>query len=137
MKEKTLKELQEEIIQEYRMTIDEHSRCRSRMHVHPRERRICKWHPKSSVLATFELLHEIGHCENNNSKMRRCEAEYYATEWALRKCNEYGVDVPQNIIDSYQRYIDRELARGLRRHGSNLPTKEELTLPGARRVVLL
>jgi hypothetical protein len=69
--------------------------------------------------------------------MRRCEQEYYATEWALRKCKEYGVEVTQNIIDSYQRYIDNELERGIRRHGDNLPTKEELTLEGARRVVRL
>lgn len=134
---KNLKELQDQIIERYRMTIDEHSTCRMRMHVHPRERRICKWHPKSSALATFELLHEIGHCENNNSKMRRCEQEYYATEWALRKCEEYGINVPQDVIDRYQRYIDRELDRGLRRGGLGYPSKEEMTLKGARRKVLL
>lgn len=130
---KSLKELQDHIIKEYKMTIDEHSSCKSRMHVHARERRICKWHPKSSALATFELLHEIGHCENNNSKMRRCEQEYYATVWALEKCEEYGIEVPQKVLDNYQRYIDMELARGLRRHGENLPSKEELTLKGAKR----
>lgn len=130
---KTHKQLQDEIISKYRVTIDEHSTCRSRMHIHPRERRICKWHQKNSVLATFELLHEIGHCENNNSKMRRCEQEYYATQWALERCKEYGIEVPQSILDRYQRYIDMELARGIRHNGSNLPSRDELILTGARR----
>ena len=82
----------------------------------------------ASVRSTFTLLHEIGHCENNNSKMRRCEQEYYATQWALDKCRELGINVPDNIIKKYQSYIDMELARGLRRGGSNYPTKEEMTL---------
>lgn len=126
-------ELQEEIIKRYNITIDENSKCRSRMHIHVRERRICKWHPKNSAFATFELLHEIGHAENNNSKMRRCEEEYYATLWAIERCNEYGVPIDQKTLDAYQRYIDMELNRGIIRHASGLPSKEELTLPGARR----
>lgn len=134
---KTWKEIQDQIIKEYRMTIDEHSKCYSRTHVHPRERRICKWKQSNSIRSTFTLLHEIGHCENNNSKMRRCEEEYHATEWALKKCKELGIEVSQDIINKYQRYIDNELARGLRRHGNNLPSKQELTLEGAVRKVLL
>ena len=125
---KSLKNIQDQIIKEYRVTIDENSRCRSRMHVHVKQRRICKWKQVSSVKATFELLHEIGHCENNNSTMRRCEAEYYATEWALRKCREYGIDVPQYLVDKYQDYVYRELDRGLRRGGVCYPSKEEMKL---------
>ena len=60
--------------------------------------------------------------------MRRCEQEYYATQWALDICKEYGIKVPQNIIDRYQRYIYRELDRGLRRGGSYYPTREEMSL---------
>lgn len=125
---KNLKQVQQEIIEEYNMIIDEHSKCRSRMHVHTRERRICKWHPKSSVLATFELLHEIGHCENNNSKMRRCEQEYYATQWALDKCKELGIDVSDKNVEDYQKYIYRELDRGLRRGGLGYPSREKMKL---------
>ena len=133
----SLKELQQNIIERYGMTIDEHSKCYSRTHVHPRERRICKWKQRNSIKSTFTLLHEIGHCENNNSKMRRCEQEYHATQWALDRCKEYGIDVPQDIVDRYQRYIDMELARGIRKHGKNLPSQEEITLTGARRRIRL
>ena len=98
------------------------------MHVHVKKRMICKWKQKSSALATFELLHEIGHCENNNHKMRRCEQEFYATQWALDKCREYGVDVPQKNVDDYQRYVYMELDRGLRRGGLGYPTREEMKL---------
>ena len=51
--------------------------------------------------------------------MRRCEQEYYATKWAIDKCKEYGLDIPDNIIKDYQEYIDLELARGKRRNGSH------------------
>jgi hypothetical protein len=60
--------------------------------------------------------------------MRRCESEYYATQWALDRCNELGIDVPDNEIKTYQDYIFRELDRGLRRNGKDYPTKEEMTL---------
>ena len=121
-------ELQNELIKKYRIKIDTNSTCWRRTHVHPKQRRISKWNQMDSVRSTFTLLHEIGHCENNNSKMRRCEQEYYATQWALDKCRELGINVPDNIIKKYQSYIDMELARGLRRGGSNYPTKEEMTL---------
>lgn len=125
---KTMKQLQDEIIKKYRMTIEENSTCRMRTHVHPKKRKICKWKQCNSVKSTFTLLHEIGHCENNNSKMRRCEQEYYATQWALDRCKEYNIDVPENIIERYQNYIYRELDRGLRRGGANYSTKAEMKL---------
>lgn len=122
------KEIQNQIIKKYKMTINEHSTCRSRMHVHVKKRIICKWKQVSSSKATFELLHEIGHCENNNSKMRRCEKEFYATKWALDKCKELGIDVSNKLLDSYQKYVYRELDRGLRRGGIGYPSREEMTL---------
>ena len=123
-----LKELQDSIIKKYRMTIETNSSCWGRTHVHIKQRRICKWKQASSVVSTFTLLHEIGHCENNNSKMRRCEEEYYATQWALDQCKELGINVPQNVIAKYQKYVYRELDRGLRRGGMNYPTREEMQL---------
>ena len=119
-------DIQSEVIAQYRITLDEHSTCKRRCHAHVRERRICKWHPKNSIVSTFDLLHEIGHIETTKSNMRRCEAEYYATQWAIRKAQEYGLDIPDKIIKVYQEYIDRELDRGIRRHGSRYFT--DLTL---------
>lgn len=122
----TYQQIQEDAIKKYRVTIDEDSKCRKRMHAHVKERRICKWHPKNSALATFELLHEIGHVETKTSRMRRCESEYAATQWALERCKEYGVKVPEKVLKRYQDYIWRELDRGIRRKGTFLPNMKEL-----------
>ena len=119
-------QIQNDAIQKYNISLDPYSTCRRRMHTHVKERRICKWHPKNSAASTFDLLHEIGHVETTKSGMRRCEAEYYATQWAIDRCKEYGITIPDQTIQNYQRYIDRELSRGLRRGGANYP--EDLTL---------
>lgn len=119
-------DIQNEVIKKYRVTIDEFSTCWSRMHVHVRERRICKWHQKNSLKCTFELFHEIGHIENNNSKMRRCEQEYFATVWAVEELKKYGLTVPENIRKLYQDYVNREKDRGIRRHGNGY--SEDLTI---------
>ena len=122
------KQIQDNLIKKYRITINEKSTCYGRTHVHVKKRTICKWKQCNSIKSTFTLLHEIGHCENNNSKMRRCEEEYYATQWALDQCRELHIEVPDKIIQSYQRYVYRELDRGIRRGGFGYPTKEEMTL---------
>ena len=122
------RKLQDMFIQKYRMNINTDSKCYSRTHVHPKKRMICKWKRRSSVISTFTLLHEIGHCENNDSTMRRCEQEYYATVWALERCEEYHIEVPQKEIAKCQRYIWNERQRGINRHCNTLPSKEELTL---------
>lgn len=124
----TLLEIQQEVINRYGIIINEHSTCRRRMHAHVKTRTICKWIPKSSLEATFDLFHEIGHIETTTSTMRRCESEYYATVWALERFKEYGLTLPAKRFKVYQDYIWRELDRGLRRHGQNMPSKEELTL---------
>lgn len=124
----TIKEIQDEVIKRYRIKLDEYSQCWSRMHAHIKERRICKWHPKASLKATFDLFHEVGHIETTKGWMRRCESEYYATEFAIKLFKEYGLEVPENTRKIYQEYIWRELDRGIRRSGQNLPTKEALTL---------
>ena len=126
----TLKEIQDEVVKKYRITLDEHSKCWSRIHAHIRERRICKWHQKASLRATFDLFHEIGHIETTKSKMRRCEEEFYATEFAIELFKQYGLEVPETTLEVYQEYIWRELDRGIRRGGWYYPTKEALTLTG-------
>ena len=80
---KNYNDFQSAMIERYGIIIENNSKCHSRTHVHVKEKRICKWKKANSIKSTFTLLHEIGHCENNNSKMRRCEQEYFATQWAL------------------------------------------------------
>lgn len=122
----TYKEIQEAVIKRYNIKVNTNSKCWSRMHAHVKERMICKWIPKNSAVATFELFHEIGHIETTTSKMRRCESEYYATVWAIERCHEFGVTVPEKTRKAYQDYINRELDRGIRRGGAGYPT--DLTL---------
>lgn len=115
-------EIQNAVIKKYRIDLCDGTRCKdgdwSRMHAHPKQRRVCKWKQKNSALATFELFHEIGHIENNHGPMRRAEEEYHATVWAIERCKEYGINVPEKTRKDYQNYIDREVARGKRRGGA-------------------
>lgn len=109
---------QKDVVSRYNIDVDPNSPCWSRMHAHVKERRVCKYRPKNSAQATFDLFHEIGHIETTKSNMRRCESEYYATVWAIQRCKEYGIPLPMKTIQDYQEYIDDELDRGLRRGGS-------------------
>lgn len=121
-------EIQEEIIKKYCVDICDGTKCKndwSRTHAHVKERRVCKWKRANSIQSTFTLLHEVGHIETTKSWMRRCESEYYATAWALERCREYGLKVPENLIQKYQKYIDREKDRGIRRGGTGY---DELSL---------
>ena len=117
----TYKDIQDEVIKKYRIDICDGTRCEdgdwSRTHAHPKKRRVCKWKQANSLRSTFTLLHEIGHIENNRSWMRRAEEEFYATVWAMNECKEYGIELPDKLVQIYQDYIDREKARGLRRGG--------------------
>lgn len=110
---------QKDVVSKYNVDIDPDSHCQSRMHAHVKERRVCKYRPKNSAQATFDLFHEIGHIETTKSWMRRCEEEYYATVWAIERCKEYGIEIPMKTIKEYQEYIDDELARGKRRGGTD------------------
>lgn len=124
------KQIQEETIKQYRIDICDGTKCSndwSRTHAHVKKRRVCKWKQANSIKSTFELFHEIGHIETTKSWMRRCEEEYYATVWALEKCNEYGLIIPDAEIERYQKYINMEHDRGIRR-GGNLPKIENLQL---------
>ena len=114
----THKEIQNDLVERYRITLKQHSDCYCRMHAHVRTRTVCKWIPANSVKATFALMHEIGHIETTKTWMRRAEEEYFATKWALEKAREYGMDVPKKLAQTYQDYIDRELERGKRRGGT-------------------
>jgi hypothetical protein len=129
-------DIQNEVIAKYGIDICDGTKCKSdwrRTHTHVGIRRICKWISKNSVRSTFTLFHEIGHVETTKAKMRRCEAEFYATKWAISLSHEYGIEIPSSIITEYQNYIYMELERGIRRHGNNLPTKEQLKILRGRK----
>lgn len=115
-------DIQNEVIKKYRVDICDGTRCNDgdwrRTHTHIKQRRVCKWKQANSITSTFTLLHEIGHIETTKSGMRRCEEEYHATVWAINKCQDFGLEVPERIIKTYQDYIDREMERGKRRGGN-------------------
>lgn len=124
------KEIQDHVVQKYRVDLCDGTKCDNdwrRTHAHVKGRRVCKWKQANSVQSTFTLLHEIGHIETTKSYMRRCESEYHATVWAIERCKEYGIAVPEKEIREYQAYIDMEHDRGVRR-GGKLPPLEMLQL---------
>lgn len=113
-------EIQVDAINRYKIDLCDGTKCKNdwrRTHVHVKQRRVCKWVQKNSVQSTFTLLHEIGHIMCYKSWMRRAEDEFYATVWAIDRCKEYGIQIPQSIIKDYQEYIDDEKDRGIRRGG--------------------
>ena len=117
----TYTQIQDHVIKKYRIDLCDGSKCSdgdwSRTHAHVKQRRVCKWKRANSIQSTFTLLHEVGHIETTKAGMRRAEEEYYATVWALDRCKEYGIIVPQKTIELYQDYIDRTKRRGERRGG--------------------
>lgn len=114
-------DIQDEIIKKYHVKVS--TGCplsyRTRTHAHPKLRQVCKWKQANSFQSTFTLLHEVGHIETDRPGMRRAEQEYHATVWALDQCKEYGIEVPSALIEKYQKYIDLEKARGMRRGGKD------------------
>lgn len=114
-------QIQAEIIAKYRVDICDGTKCKNdwrRTHAHVKQRRVCKWKQANSILSTFTLLHEVGHIETTKSWMRRAEEEYYATEWAIERCKEYGLKIPDTIRKLYDDYIEMEKDRGQRRGGT-------------------
>lgn len=114
-------EIQQEVIEKYRVDICDGTKCENdwrRVHAHVKERRVCKWKQANSIKSTFTLLHEVGHIETTKSRMRRAESEYFATVWAIERCKEYGLQIPDSIRKLYQDYIDRTADRGKRRGGT-------------------
>lgn len=111
-------DIQNDVIRRHAIDICDGSKCANdwhRTHAHLKLRRVCKWKQANSIASTFTLLHEVGHIETNTTSMHRYEQEYYATQWAIDRCRAYGIAVPQKTVERYQRYIDMELERGLRR----------------------
>lgn len=124
-------EIQNEVIKKYKIKLCYGDLCKNdwgRTHAHIKRRTVCKWKQKNSVQSTFDLLHEIGHIMTTKGHYRRCEAEYYATLWALKVAREdYGLIIPNSTVQAYNKYIAMEHDRGTRR-GGNLPALETLIL---------
>ena len=76
----------------------------------------------------FALLHEIGHILTNTNKMKRCEQEYLATQWAIKEAKEIGFEVPPRYIETYQDYIWNWRDRAIKLKAKVVPSKEELKL---------
>ena len=76
----------------------------------------------------FAFLHEVGHIMTNNLKMKRCEQEYLATQWAIEESKEIGFKVPKEYINAYQDYIWTWRERGIKCGAKKIPSREQLTL---------
>lgn len=76
----------------------------------------------------FDLLHEIGHIITNNHSMKRCEEEFYATQWALDNMGKYNVTIGNERINDFQKYIWKWREQAIKRNAKKVPTKEQLTL---------
>lgn len=130
-------DIQNKIINKYKIQIVKNSKCKSRTHAHcDGTRRICKWEPVNSIKALFTLAHEVGHIMTFKRKMRRCESEYYATVWAIQELNKHQIEVPKKILDRYQYYIYDELDRGLKRGGRYYPLRSDMSLDNALNIKL-
>lgn len=116
---RTYKQIQLDVINEYNIKIVEDSNSRQRMHAVVKKREIHKWHPKASFRATFDLFHEIGHIMTTKTSMRRCEAEFFATKWAIEQMLRNDLEADIDTMITYQAYIYMENARGVRRGGED------------------
>ena len=76
----------------------------------------------------FDLLHEIGHIQTNNIGMKRCEEEFFATQWALDNANKYKVEITSDLIDTFQDYIWTWRDGAIKRKAKNVPSKQQLKL---------
>ena len=76
----------------------------------------------------FALLHEIGHIMTNTTKMKRCEQEYFATQWAIDEAKRMNLKVQKRYLDIYQDYIWKWRETSIRLKGKNVPLKEALCL---------
>jgi hypothetical protein len=88
----------------------------------------CSEFSNPTVEGLFDLLHEIGHIRTNTKGMKRCEEEFYATQWAIKEMKKYGYVIPAKRKNEFQNYIWEWRERSFTFKGKNIPSKEKLTL---------
>lgn len=81
-----------------------------------------------NVREIFDLLHEIGHLKTNKKGMKRCEEEFYATQWAIKEMKKYNLELDSINKHIFQNYIWKWRETGIKLNGKNIPNKEQLTL---------
>lgn len=60
-------------------------------------------------------LHEIAHCVNDETGMRRFQKEAAANQWAEKRMRELGIPVPRKKAAKGKRYVAR-----MKRWGNNI-----------------
>lgn len=76
----------------------------------------------------FDLLHEIGHILTNTYNMKRCEEEYYATQWAIKEMKKLEFQISHKRKKEFQNYIWKWRETGIKLKAKNMPSKEQLIL---------
>jgi Zn-dependent peptidase ImmA (M78 family) len=76
----------------------------------------------------FDMLHEIGHLKTNKKGMKRCEEEFYATQWAIKEMKKYKLKLSDVDKKIFQDYIWNWRNTSIKLKGKNVPSKEHLTL---------
>ena len=128
---KTLSEIQYNIINQYKSTIDFRVCSNEVAYCYVPEKIVYIYNRNllyPSVESLFDLLHEIGHIMTNTSKMKRCEEEYYATQWAMKEIKSYDLNLPEKRKQEFQDYIYKWRETGIKLNGKNMPDKKQLTL---------
>jgi hypothetical protein len=131
MKKKSILQIQNGIIAEYRNTIHFRPTNEKGAYCYVPERIIYLhtdsfFNPTPSSL--FDLLHEIGHIMTNKSGMKRCEEEYYATQWAISEMKKYDYMISDKRKDEFQQYIWKWRDTSIKLKAKTVPSREELTL---------
>lgn len=76
----------------------------------------------------FDLLHEIGHIKTNIVGMKRCEEEFFATQWAIDNMKKYNVTISKDLLSDFQNYIWMWRDVGIKHKAKTIPTRKQLTL---------
>lgn len=128
---KTICELQYEVINKYKEIIDFRVSSQTVAYCYVPER-IVYIHTHDFLYPTvnsfFDLLHEIGHILTNTSDMKRCQEEFYATEWAINEMKKYGYELSDERKNEFQQYIWKWRETGIKLKGKNMPNKNQLKL---------
>lgn len=127
----------EEMKQEYDLRVRRWRRtmtgCAWRAYYH--DGRVINWveapYPKSPIsLAIF--LHEVGHhAIGFATYKRRCEEEYHAWVFAIRKMQQLGVEIDHRVQRRFERSMEYAVAKALRRGIREVPQPLAQFLPRA------